>query len=422
MNKNSDPLNPLGGEHPLISVERARFAALAGVLSITGSERIPLAASLGRVVDENVNTSIPLPPFDQSAMDGYAVRTQEVLNVPLSRIVAGRIAAGQYPDGLIYPQNTVVRILTGAAVPSGFDAVVMQELCHRDGESVTINHRPMAGENIRGTGDDIHAGDRLVENGTLIDPRHIAIMAASGVGLLKVRRKINVGLISTGNEISDSTESLWPGGIHDSNKPMLAAMLTRPGIVLHDLGHVIDNADVMAEAFASAAGSVDVLLSTGGISVGEEDHVQAAIAARGGYVDPLRAGLKPGKPAAIGRLGDTVLLALPGNPLSALVTFLWFARPVIEKRMGMTPVMPLAVRAQSSFGERRRPGRDEFVPVSVKRESDGGLTVTKLGRGGSSRLAPLLSADGLARIAGHLESIEPGDALDVYLFNSAFAL
>lgn len=411
-----------GSQHPLINVERARFAAIAGVLPVVGFERLPLCDLLGRILDEDIHASIALPPFDQSAMDGYAVRSSEFSSVPATRRVAGRVAAGHQPSKESYPEGTVVRIFTGAAIPSGFDAVIMQEFCSRDGELVSINHLPTPGEHVRRSGDDVRIGDLLVAKDTLIDPRHIAIMAAGGIALANVRRKLNVGLISTGDELFDTSEILGPAGIHDSNKPMLAAMLARPGITLHDFGHVSDDPDVLAHAFSDAAKTVDVLVSTGGISVGEEDHVQAAIAAKGGYVDPLKAGIKPGKPAAIGRLGDCVLLALPGNPLSALVTFLWFARPVIEKRMGMTPSMPMAIKAHAGFSEHRRPGRDEFVPVAVRKEDDGTLLATKLGRGGSSRLAPLVSADALARISGNLERIEIGDPLDIYLFSSGFAL
>ena len=409
----------LGPTHPLISVERARMAAIAGVLPITGSEQLPLADVLGRVLDGDVNSSIALPPFDQSAMDGYAVRSAEFVAIPTARKVTSRIAAGQRPAKDGYPDLSVVRILTGAEVPPGFDAVIMQEFCDRAGDIVSINHQPVCGENIRRAGEDVQAGATLVASGTTVDARHIAIMAAGGIRKVDVRRKVKVGLISTGSELCGTSEELQPGRIYDSNKPMLAALLTRPGIDLHDCGHVTDDPDLLAQAFFNASESIGVLVSTGGISVGEEDHVQAAIASKGGYVDALRAGIKPGKPVAIGRLGNCVLLALPGNPLSALVTFLWFARPVIEKRMGMTPSVPTAIRAQAGFHEERRPGRDEFVPVAMKVGSDGRLTVSKLGRGGSSRLSPLVTANGLARIPGNLERIQPGEYLDVYPFSGA---
>lgn len=422
MNSVSGNHGAFASSHPLISVERARYAAVAGVLPITGSETLPLKDLLGRVLDEAAYASHSLPPFDQSAVDGYAVKFSEISESLASLAIAGRQVAGQPAGTGPYPVNSTVQVFTGAVVPASFDAVVMQEWCSRKDEMVAINYLPSIGENIRRTGEDVASGSVLVKKGTLIDPRHIAIMAAGGIGSARVRRRINVGLISTGNELREPEESLQTGEIHDSNKSMLVALLNRPSIKLRDFGHVPDDPEHLAQAFADAATSVDVLVSTGGISVGEEDHVRAAITARGGYIDVLMAGMKPGKPAAIGRLGDTVLLALPGNPLAAFVTFLWFVRPVIEKRMGLTPFMPLALPARAAFTELRRPGYDEFIPVAVEREADGMLTVTKSGHGGSARLAPLLLADGLARIPAHAESIGMGDPLDVYLFNAAFAL
>src|SRR3990167_2214226 len=219
---------PVDRLHPLISVERARQAAVAGVLPISGSETLPLRALLGRVLDEAVYASIALPPFDQSAMDGYAVRSREISSIPATKVVSGRHAAGQRPSFASLPPNSAVRILTGAVVPQDFDAVVKDEHCSRSGETVTIDHRPSAGDNVRRSGEDVASGALIVDRDRMIDARHIAIMAAAGSCSAFVRRKINVGLISTGDEIRDTGESLEPGDVHDSNRPMLAAMLDRP--------------------------------------------------------------------------------------------------------------------------------------------------------------------------------------------------
>ena len=194
---------------------------------------------------------------------------------------------------------------------------------------------------------------------------------------------------------------------------MLLALLDRPGVQLFDLGTIGDTPNEIASAFASAAAETDVVISTGGISVGEEDHVRHCIAEAGGKVLPLRAAIKPGKPAAVGRMGSAILVGLPGNPVAALVTFLWFARPIVELRMGLDPLAPRTVPAKAGFRGRRRPGRDEFIPVRIIPGTTE-LSVEKLGRAGSSRLSPLLGADGFARIPAAWEAVQDGDPLSLY--------
>ena len=406
-----------------VSVEVARMHAIEGVTAVTGEEVVALRTARGRITTSPILASHAVPPFDQSAMDGYAVRTCDFINGAATLPVVGRQAAGPDLCAAAPAMPAAVRIFTGAAIPLGFDAVVMQEDCTPLTGIVTVPRRPARGEHIRLAGDDVRAGAVIVEANVLIDARHIAILAASGVPSICVRRRVRVGVLSTGNELRELYEQLVPGEIHDSNRAMLMSLLEGPAIEIIDLGRIQDNPASLAEAIDAAACDFDVVISTGGVSVGEEDHIRAAVMAAGGKLSPLKAAIKPGKPASVGQLGAATLIGLPGNPVSALVTFLWFARAILLRRMGLEPSNPLPVPAVAGFDEIRRPGRDEFVPVViVGRDAEGRAIVEKRRRTGSARLSALIDADGFARIPGELSAVCRGDPLSLHVFGADFCL
>lgn len=406
-----------------VSIEIARARAIEGVGAVAGEEVVALRAARGRVTISTVVASHAIPTFDQSAMDGYAVRTCDITEASATLPVVARQAAGPSLGVDMSPAQAAVRIFTGAAVPPGYDAVVMQEACTARAGLVTIAHKPARGEHIRLAGDDVPAGAVIVEAGTLIDARHIAILAAAGLPNIRVRRTVRVGVLSTGNELRDVHEQLRAGEIHDSNREMLMSLLEGPAIKTVDLGRIPDDRTSIAKAFDAATRDLDVVISTGGVSVGEEDHVAAALTAVGGTLSPLKAAIKPGKPASVGRLGAAVLIGLPGNPVSALVTFLWFARAILQRRMGLEPSNPSPVAAVAEFDEIRRPGRDEFVPVVITgRDTAGHPVVEKRRRAGSARLSSLIDADGFARISGELSVVSRGDLLSLYAFGADFCL
>jgi molybdopterin molybdotransferase len=411
-------------DHPAsLSVEAARIRALDRVDAVAGDELVALGAARGRVTSSAIVAAHAVPPFDQSAMDGYAVRTRDFADGVTKFPVVARQAAGPDLRSAVSDLASAVRIFTGAVVPAGFDAVVMQEHCTRLDDAVVISRRPARGENIRPSGDDMQAGAAIVAAGTVLDARHIAILAASGVPAVRVRRRVRVGVLSTGNELREPGEPLAPGEVHDSNRAMLLSLLEGPAVDLTDLGRIADDPAAIAKAFEAAAHDFDVILSTGGVSVGEEDHVRAAVASAGGTLASLAAAIKPGKPVSVGRLGEASLIGLPGNPASALVTFLWFARPIVLRRMGLSPGEPRPVAAVAGFDETRVVGRDEFVPVVIAgRTADGRFVVERRRRAGSARLSSLLDADGLARIPGNVTLVFPGKPIDLYLLEGAFAV
>lgn len=406
-----------------VSVETARGQALDGVLPVAGEEFVPLRSAHGRVATSAVSASHPLPPFNQSAMDGYAVRTRDFTDGRATFPVVDRQAAGpQLRDQL--PNNpAALRIFTGAPLPADFDAVIMQEHCTRVGETVTMPRPPTRGDHIRLLGEDVQDGAVILTAGTTIDGRHIAILAAAGVSAVRVYRKVRVGVLSTGNELREPHEPLAPGEIHDCNRAMLLSLLHGTAIDLTDLGRVNDDPAAIAEAFNRASSTYDVILSTGGVSVGEEDHVRSSVATAGGKLASLKAAIKPGKPVSVGHLGGANLIGLPGNPVSALVTFLWFARPIVMRRAGVVLDEPRPTPAVAGFDEMRLPGRDEFVPVVISgRDGSGRLVIEKTGPGGSARLSSLLGTDGLARIPGTAAAVTHGCPLDLYVFEGPFKL
>lgn len=313
----------------LVSVEAAREQALDGVVPVSGQELVPLRSAHGRIAAAAVSASHALPPFNQSAMDGYAVRTRDFTDGRATFPIVGRQAAGPQLRDQLPNIPAALRIFTGAPLPADFDAVIMQEHCTRVGDSVTVPKRPTHGDHIRLLGEDVPTGAPLLQPGTSIDARHIAILAAAGIPAVHVYKRVRVGVLSTGNELREPHEPLAPGEIHDCNRAMLLSLLQGPAIDLTDLSRIPDDPATIAETFKEASCNFDVILSTGGVSVGEEDHVRSSVTAAGGTLTSLKASIKPGKPVSVGRLGGANLIGLPGNPVSALVTFLWFGKSVV---------------------------------------------------------------------------------------------
>ena len=301
------------------------------------TENLGLMSSAGRVLAGNVVAEMDLPPFDNSAMDGYAVRTSDLRGAgPWKLSVSGRIAAGDSSRGSNPASMEAIRILTGAPVPEGFDAVVMQEHCERQGDRISILRLPRRGENIRQTAEDVRAGAPLLDSGEMLTAQRLALLAAQGFAKIDVLRKVRIGLISTGSELRDPGQSLGPGQIYNSNRVMIHSMLAQfRWAEAIDFGIVQDRREALVEAFSNATKECDVLITTGGVSAGEEDHVVSALDRHGGKLDVLKVAMRPGKPVKIGLMGKTLFAGLPGNPNAALVTFRQIALPAIRTIAGL---------------------------------------------------------------------------------------
>jgi molybdopterin molybdotransferase len=306
-------------------------------------------------------------------------------------------------------------------MPPGADAVVMQEHCaiesDGDGLSVVIDRPVSAGLNIRRRGEDVAEGAAVLTAGTVVDPRHIAIAAALGLATLPVRRAVTVALLSTGNELREAGDTLTPGAIYESNRPMLAALLRRRAHSVTNLGICRDEPEPLARRLLAASRDHDIILTSGGVSVGEEDHLPAVLRRLCDRAEILKIGIKPGKPAAAGRIGNAVVLALPGNPFSALVSFLMLAVPLLARVTSASNTAINATPAVAAFADTTARARDEFIPVRIDgHDTLGRPRLGRSGPGGSHRLNPLLSADGLALLPKALPTITPGDPLAFYAF------
>jgi molybdopterin molybdotransferase len=407
------------GEALLLTIEEAANRARALVSPVRETENVPIARALGRILAEPVRARVPLPSFDNAAVDGYAFASARLVDrlPPFNVPIIGRVAAGEVPcqptllDG-------AVRIFTGAAVPAGFDTVVMQEHCERRGDFVTVARQPSPGANVRLRGEDVGTGDAILDAGLRIDARHIALATAAGASGVVVQRPLRAAVLSIGNELRDVEERLAPASIHDSNRPMLVAALAAAGVSVSDLGMVRDDPARLAAAVAEAAPAHDLIVSTGGISVGDEDHVTAVMASVCQYHERLWMAVKPGKPAALGSLAGARWLGLPGNAFAALVAFLVLGRPIVRALMGSRDhLAALGCPAAAAFEWSRRPGRDEFFPARHLGFDDNGRPrVEKLGQGGSARLRPLADADGLAMVAAGVAEVHRGSPLTYLSF------
>ena len=389
---------------------------------VTESQSLPLDLANGRVLARNVATPIPLPPFDNSAVDGYGITADDADRQPPIRLsVTAQIVAGA-PGGSGLRQGEAVRILTGAAVPPGVVAVVMEERCRRDGNRLTLSEPAPSGMNLRRRGEDVAEDATIVAAGMLLDARHIAILAASGTCKVDVVRPIRVGILSNGNELRQSNEPLAAGQIHDANRPMLKAMLARPWIEVIDLGCHSDDEEILSRVFALGAAQVDVIISSGGVTGSDADHIERAVVAAGGLAQRFRLSIKPGKPILAGRLGRTSILGLPGNPVAAMVDYLLFGRPLVAATAGLPGKLPIGQKAIAATSFAHVFGRTEFVPARIVGFHETGCpTVEWLGRGGSARLRPLALADGFAEIPADTGELQSESVVAFHPLPAAFA-
>jgi molybdopterin molybdotransferase len=347
----------------MLSYDEALAQLLAAARPVKGTDCVPLGAAAGRILAEPVVSAIDVPPLDNSAIDGYAVRCADVPAAGTVLPVAQRIPAGSV--GRTLEPGTAARIFTGAPVPAGADAIVMQERCRHAGEGrVAVDAVPRPGEHIRRAGEDIRTGQEVLAAGTVLSPAALGLAASVGLPALPVRRRLRMGLMSTGDELAAPGEPLPAGGIYNSNRYFLAALLAAMGCEVEDMGHIPDNLEDTRRALRKAGALQDVVLTTGGVSVGEEDHVKAAVEAEGA-LDLWKINIKPGKPLAFGKVGQADFVGLPGNPVSAFATFLVLVRPFLRKCQGAAEVLPKARTMIAGFDWPRAGPRREFLRVRV---------------------------------------------------------
>ena len=389
----------------MLTFEQALEKLLAAAQPVAEIRSQPLTAAAGRVLAVAQQSTVAVPPLDNSAMDGYAVRSADVTTAGVCLPVSQRIPAGTV--GVTLQPGTAARIFTGAPVPAGADAVVMQELCEHGENGVVINQVPRPEENIRRAGEDIAVGAEILRPGIRLRAQDIALAAAAGLPELPVYRRVRVGVFFTGDELVQPGEPLPPGAIYNSNRYALRALIEGMGCELRDLGTVPDNLEATRDALRRAAADNDLIITSGGVSVGEEDHVRPAVEAEG-QIDMWKIAIKPGKPLAFGEVrkpdGKAWFIGLPGNPVSAMVTFMVMVRPFVLRLQGVSDVTPRAFDLRADFDWPRPDVRAEFLRARMN--DNGGVDLYP--NQGSGVVTSLCWGDGLV-MNPPAQAIKPGD-------------
>ncbi len=397
----------------LISVTEAQRRAAAFMPVITHVETVPLRLAAGRILAANITAQIENPRFDQSAMDGYAVRSGDLKNGARSLRVAGRVAAGE--EATPASEGSAVRIFTGAPLPDDFDAVIMQEHVTRDGSLIHVDRHVKPGDNIRRRGEDIACGDVLLQPGQRLDARHIALLAGQGYADVAVFSRVRVAVISTGDELRQAGEALNGAAIYDSNRETVMGLARAAGAEIIDGGSVRDRPEAITARIVELLPLADLIVTTGGASVGEEDHCAYAFKACGGRIETLKIAMKPGKPAIVGRTETCAYLGLPGNPIAAIVVWWLLGGSMLEAAQGRAPGIVSGHLLPSLAAFPHKVGRTEFLPARLIRKG-ADTWVEIIGRGGSARLLPLVQADGFVEIPAEQGEISPGDRLNFRSF------
>lgn len=394
----------------LLPLEGALDHLLSEARPVSGMETVALADSLGRMLAKNYYVSADVPPADNSSVDGYALRSRD-LNKGQQIPVSVRIPAGAAPSQL--EEGTAARIFTGSEIPEGADSVVMQEDVTVTDSGIAVQTDVTAGQNIRRRGQDLKTGDLALAKGTLIRPHEMGLLASLGVAHVDVLEKLRIAILTTGDELVDPGNPLGPGQIYNSNRFTLIGLMAESGCEVVLCESLRDEREATRETLLRAAASSDLIITSGGVSVGEEDHVRAVLE-EDGSLSLWRLAIKPGKPLAFGAIGGTPILGLPGNPGSVLVTFLMVGLPYIRKRQGRTPHPPFGERIPADFSVSSTSVRREFVRAK-KQIRDSDMVLAAHPNQNSGLLSSACWADGLAVVPEN-STVKPGDLLTYYSF------
>jgi molybdopterin molybdotransferase len=387
-------------------------------------ETVRLAEAVGRILAEPIAAPRSVPPHDNAAVDGYACRFADLAGEGETRLaVAGRAAAGHEWGRTVQP-GEAVRILTGAVMPAGADTVIMQEDCREADGFVDVPAGIKQGANRRFAGEDVAAGPTILADGRRLRPQDVGLAASVGLTRLPVFAGLRVALFSTGDEVCEPGSELPPGAIYDSNRYALLALLQGLGCRVSDLGIRADRFEAIRDTLAEASRDHDLLVTSGGMSTGEEDHMKAAVEALG-RLDFWRLAIKPGRPVALGRIdrgiaggtGAVPFIGLPGNPVAVMVTFLLIARPLILKLSGAAASPPQIYPVRAGFACRKKPGRREYLRARLELDAEGRLLARRFPRDGAGILSSMVGSDGLVVLGEAVTAVAEGDRLDFLPFS-----
>ncbi len=395
-----------------LTLAEAQARICESVTPISGVECIPLKQARSRVLAERLVASIDLPPFPNSAMDGYAFRHGDITGqMDSSLTVIGTSFAGKPYEGLLGP-GQCVRIFTGAAIPAGADTVIMQEDVIRVADHIRLAREVSQHANVRPIGDEIRSGECLLERGKMLQAADLGLMASAGFPMATVTRRLRVAFFSTGDELRPVEEPLIYGQIHDSNRYLLHSLLNCPSIEAIDMGVVPDDGAVVKKVLLDAVRQADAIISSGGVSVGDPDFVTASLAELG-QVSFWKVAVKPGKPFAFGRIGPAWLFGLPGNPVAVMVTFRQLVRPALLQMMGANPRPPLRLQAICRTPLKKSPGRMEFQRGQFESDGEGGVSVTGFSGQGAHQLLGMSRANCLIVLPKDNAGVKPGEWVEI---------
>ena len=407
-------------EANVLSVDAARQNIFEQIIPLHNYEKLPLKETLNRILADDIISSINVPGHDNSAMDGYAISGNSIPQSGTRAFTVTGTAFAGTPYSATCRHEQCIRIMTGAAMPEGTDTVIMQEHVHLDNNTITIDASHKAGQNVRLAGEDIANGAAVLGKGKLLTPADIGIISSLGIGELKVIRRPRVAFFSTGDELRSiadgSNRPLSTGEIYDSNRYSLYGMLQRLNVDIIDMGVVRDDETSIRNAFAQASDMADIIITSGGVSVGEADFIKPVLEEIG-EINFWKIAMKPGRPLTFGQLDNSLFFGLPGNPVSVMVTFYQFVQPAIRYLASGHIQLPLNLKASCSTKLYKRPGRFEFQRGILSHANDGTLTVEKTGQQGSGVLTSMSRANCFILLDEISSGVEPGETVTVQPFD-----
>lgn len=416
---NSDPSCMDDFDPNSLTVEQARGKIHESMTAVDGLESVAIRSALGRILATPILSPINVPSHTNSAMDGYAVNRRELpASGQQTLTVCGTALAG-HPLEFEVKAGQCARIMTGAMLPLGTDTVIMQEHVERDGDVISIDNRSKPGQHVRQAGEDLSTGQTVLEAGRFISPADLGLLASLGIAEVQVKRKLRVAFFSTGDELRSIGQELETGQIYDSNRYTLYGALTALGVDILDMGVIPDDRDRIEEAFQQAAENADAMITTGGVSVGEADFVKETLD-KLGMVGFWKISMKPGRPLSFGKVGKTHFFGLPGNPVSAMVTFYQIVMPALNSMMGKTDVEPVSIQARCVSGLKKSAGRVEYQRGILETDEQGQMVVRSTGHQGSHILRSMSQANCFIVLALESSGAEPGDMVTVQPFYGLF--
>jgi molybdopterin molybdotransferase len=386
------------------------------ITPINKTETVPVREALGRVLANDIQSNINVPSGRNSAMDGYAIKGTDLPKTGITNLnLIGTCLAGKpFQDKV--DAGECVRIMTGAIMPDGTDTVVIQEQAVVSGDTINIGNDTKLGSNVRQAGEDLAIGDLVLEKGMRLTPADIGLLASLGNSEVSVFKTIKVAFFSTGDELRSVGEELEDGAIYDSNRYTLYGMLSRLGVEIIDMGVVKDDKELLERAFTEAAEEADVLVTSGGVSVGDADYIKEILEKKG-KVDFWKVAMKPGRPLTFGNLDSTYFFGLPGNPVSVMVTFYQFVQPALKKLMGENVYSPIMIKVPCVSKLKKRPGRVEYQRGVIGQDETGKMVVRKTGKQGSGILRSMADANCFIVLPIESEGISPDELVEVQLFH-----